>query len=224
MVTVILPTKNEEQYIGETIDTVRRAVGGVRILVVDAHSRDRTVEIAREKGVEVIFDNGKGKGAALCMAFEHTKDDVVFVDPDATYPVERIGEFIRALEETDTVIGNRVSFSDGAIPGPLRLGDAFSRVLFRLLFGRPLDNLSGFRGLSRRAIELMRLESPGFGIETEITAKTARLALSVRNIPINYMPRRGKSKFDPVRDGLCVVLSMCRWRFRNLQPPDHTAR
>lgn len=78
MTTVILPTKNEEECIGATFDDIR-SVAKIPIVVVDGHSTDRTVKIAKEKGVEVIYDHGFGKGEALRTAFEHVKDDVIFL-------------------------------------------------------------------------------------------------------------------------------------------------
>ena len=212
MVVIILPTKNESESIRETIDRIR-SVCSDQIVVVDGHSTDGTADIAREMGVQVIFDNNKGKGDALRVAFDYVDDDVLFLDADGTYPVEQIPEFIDALEGCDVVIGERVEFTDGSLPLLLRIGDRASRTMFRMLYGARLDNLSGFRGISRDAISRMRLESDGFGIETEITAKAVRLGLRIKKIPIAYLVRRGRSKFSPVRDGVAVVCAMVRYRF-----------
>ncbi len=61
-------------------------------------------------GVQVISDNGLGKGDALRVAFDYADDDVIFVDADDTYPIERIPEFIDALRDCDVVIGERTEF------------------------------------------------------------------------------------------------------------------
>ncbi len=74
-------------------------------------------------GATAISDNGKGKGDALRVAFEYPDDDVVFVDVDDTYPVERIPEFISALKDYDLVIGERTGFIAGSLPLLLRIGD-----------------------------------------------------------------------------------------------------
>lgn len=212
MVTIILPTRNEAECIRETIDRIQ-SVCPDRIVVVDGHSADATADIAGQMGVEVILDNRKGKGDALRVAFDYVDDDVVFVDADDTYPVERIPEFIDALNDHDVVIGERVEFAEGSLPLLLRIGDRISRTIFRILYGARLDNLSGFRGIARDAISQMNLESDGFGIETEITAKSVRLNLRIRRIPITYSVRTGASKFNPIRDGIAVVWAMVRYRF-----------
>lgn len=191
--------------------------GNIRIVVVDGNSTDTTVSIARQHDVEVIFDRGVGKGQALRLAFNHVKDDVVFLDVDGTYPVELIPDFISALDKFDLVVGERVEFTGDALPRILLLGDAVSRGLFQLLYSSRVDNLSGMRSIRRQALSRMALESDDFGIETEITAKAVRLGLNICRIPITYKARTGNSKFRPVHDGAIVLKSMIKYRFAEIQ-------
>ena len=217
MTTIILPTKNERDTIRNEIATIQTYAPGVRIVVVDGHSTDGTRDAVFGSGAEVIFDHGEGKGDALRTAFEYAlmfpNEKVVFVDADGSYPVHRMPQFIHAIEGYDMVIGERVEFAPGSLPFSLRLGDWISRTLFRILYGRKLDNLSGFRALTRGAIEKMDLREDGFGIETEITAKAVRLGLRIKNIPIEYRKRGGRSKFKPIRDSLVVIRAMLRYRW-----------
>jgi len=174
---------------------------------------DDFVLVAHKCNVPILTDDGKGKGSGLRMAFVLTSpDDVIFVDPDMTYPLYAIPSFIAALKDHDLVIGERTAFKPGSIPLSFRISDWLSRRLFRIIYGQKLDNLSGFRGLSRSAIEKMDLQEDGFGIETEITAKAVRLGLRIKSIPIHYYPREGKSKFRPIRDSLVVIRAMLRYR------------
>lgn len=62
-VTVVIPTLNEEEAIGEVVEGFAKR--GFRVLVIDGNSKDRTREIAREKGAEVVIQSGKGKGQAV---------------------------------------------------------------------------------------------------------------------------------------------------------------
>ncbi len=214
MVTIVLPTKNEEKSLGGALDAIKGF--GYRILVVDAHSTDKTVEIAHAKGAEVVYDHGKGKGEALITASKYANDDVIYVDPDMTYPLEKIPEFVKALKQGyDVVTGDRVAFGKESLPMTLRLGDKISRSIFKLIYGTAVDNLSGFRGLSKRAIEKMHLKEEGFGIETEISAKAVKLNLRMKDIPITYQPRVGEAKFRPVTDGLIVLKTMLKYKLFN---------
>lgn len=216
MVSIILPTKNEESCIGPTITRINKICHNPRIVVVDGNSTDMTVKIAEEYGVEVIFDHGLGKGEALRCAFDYLQDDVVFLDVDGTYPLELIPDFIEALSEYDLVVGERVRFDGDALPRLFLVGDAVSRGLFRLLYSSRVDNLSGLRGISKEAIQEMSLESDDFGIETEITAKAVRMGLKIKKIPITYTARTGNSKFRPVRDGITVLKAMLRYRIKDI--------
>ena len=217
MTTIILPTKNERDTIRNEIDKIRTYAPGARIVMVDGHSTDGTHGAMLGTGAEVIFDHGKGKGDALRTAFRYalifSGEKVVFVDADGSYPVHQMPQFIDAIEECDMVIGERVEFAPGSLPFSFRVGDLISRTLFRILYGRKLDNLSGFRALTRNAIEKMDLREDGFGIETEITAKAVRLGLRIKNIPIVYWKRRGRSKFRPIRDSLVVIRAMLWYRW-----------
>ena len=110
----IIPTLNEEGTIKETIDSVRRASSKLpiptSILVIDANSTDRTLQICRnEKDVKVVTQKGKGKGNAMREAVEHTDADIViFIDGDGTYSVANIEEMIEPLlnGDADMVIGD----------------------------------------------------------------------------------------------------------------------
>ena len=66
-VTVVIPTLNEAEAIGKVIDELKQ-YGIVNIIVVDGHSTDGTPKIAKEKGVKVIFQEGKGKALAIKTA------------------------------------------------------------------------------------------------------------------------------------------------------------
>ncbi|MCK4550343.1 MAG: glycosyltransferase [Candidatus Aenigmarchaeota archaeon] len=200
MVTIVLPTKNEEESIGKTIDEIR-SVTKESMLVVDGHSKDKTVEIAKKRGVPVIYDHGLGKGEALRTAFTHAKDDVVFLDVDGTYPINLLPEFIDALKTHDVVVGERTKFLHKSLPRIFLVSDAVSRGIFRILFGKRIDNLSGMRGITKNAIKKMSLKSNGFTIESEMAVKTAVYNMSLKKIPITYDMRKGSSKFNPLTDG-----------------------
>jgi glycosyltransferase involved in cell wall biosynthesis len=61
---VFIAALNEEDGVGATISDISESVHAQRILVIDGHSHDRTVEVAKDHGAEIVFQDGKGKGDA----------------------------------------------------------------------------------------------------------------------------------------------------------------
>lgn len=218
MVKIILPTKDEEESLAQTIDEIR-SVCDCEIIVVDAHSKDRTVEIAKSKDVAVIYDHGKGKGEALRTAFAYADDDVIFVDPDGTYPIQKIPQFIEALKTHDSIYGEPVEYTENAMPWQYHIGRRMTKLIFYLLYRTSGNNMSGFRALKKSAIKDMALKSDGFGIETEIAAKSVRLGLKTKSIPIRYDCRNGASKFSAVKDSLVVLRALFKYRISSLSHP-----
>lgn len=85
-VSVVIPTKNEENYIGNCLNYLsRQTYNDYEILVVDAHSTDNTVKIAEEYGAKIIFEE-KGKGGygyARNLGVERAKNKIIcFLDAD----------------------------------------------------------------------------------------------------------------------------------------------
>jgi glycosyltransferase involved in cell wall biosynthesis len=91
-VTILIPTLNEEEAIGPVLDEILSlGVPRERILVVDGHSRDKTVQIASSKGVRVVEQEGWGKADALKTAARMIPTRYVLVmDGDYTYPAKYI--------------------------------------------------------------------------------------------------------------------------------------
>ena len=105
-VLAIIAALNEEEGIGPTLAELREVLVGSRFLVVDGNSTDRTVEVARKMGAEVLFQESSGKGDAVAQAIRHVDSDVeyvVFIDADFTYPAEYLPKMMRILEENHDV-------------------------------------------------------------------------------------------------------------------------
>jgi len=96
-VLAVIAALNEEEGIGSTLAELGEVLLDVRFLVVDGNSMDRTVEVARKMGAEVLFQEGSGKGDAVAQAIRHVDSDVeyvVFIDADFTYPAGYLPEMI----------------------------------------------------------------------------------------------------------------------------------
>jgi glycosyltransferase involved in cell wall biosynthesis len=214
-VAVVIPCLNEEAAIGPVVAGFRAALPDAAIVVVDNASSDRTADVARAAGAVVQHETRKGKGYALQSAIGEVDADVyVFVDGDATYPVEEVHRLIEpiARHEADMVVGERLGSATPSTLTPLHsLGNRLIVWIVNLFFGTSLrDVLSGYRALSRRVVDGVPLVSPGFEVETELTIKALEQGFSIAEIPIAYRPRPAGSvsKLRTFRDGYRILITI----------------
>tara|TARA_Y100000310_G_scaffold302477_1_gene339847 strand:- start:1428 stop:2156 length:729 start_codon:yes stop_codon:yes gene_type:complete len=99
MISVIIPTFNEEEYLPKALRSVRRQkVKDLEIIVADASSKDRTVEIAKSFECKVVKGGmpGKGRNEGAKVA----KGEVlVFLDADAFFPPNFLKKFLKEFEK-----------------------------------------------------------------------------------------------------------------------------
>jgi len=212
-VLVIVAALNEEEGIGPSLAELREVLEDPRYLVVDGNSTDRTVEIAKEMGAEVLFQEGSGKGDAIAKAIEYVDSDVkyvVFIDADFTYPTEYLPEMIRILEENPEVgmvIGNRFNHSlhFRAMKSPYFVGNRFLALAQRLFNGVDLrDPLTGLRVVRWRILKNWEPRSRGFDIEAEMNHRVERQGYETVEVPINYRSRLGEKKLK-LRHGFLIL-------------------
>ncbi|MCX8205592.1 MAG: glycosyltransferase family 2 protein, partial [Candidatus Nezhaarchaeota archaeon] len=137
-VTVIVPTLNEKEAIGDVLDELRRE-GYRNVLVVDGYSKDGTAEIARSKGVEVLYQEGKGKADAVRTGIKYVKTPyVVVMDGDYSYDPRDIEKLLVVADAYDEVIGVR---SRENISMLHRFGNWVITNVFNLLFETNLGDV-----------------------------------------------------------------------------------
>lgn len=203
-VTVVLPTLNEESAIGRVIDELLQE-GYNNILVVDGYSTDKTVEIARGKGVKVIFQKGRGKAGAIRTAIEVVNTPyILFMDADYTYDPRDIGRLLR-YAGYDEVIGMRVDRRN--IPLMHRIGNkVISSTLSLLMNHRISDPCSGMYLLRTDTARKMPLLSEGFDVEVEIVSFMLTYG-KVAEVPISYRRREGIRKLRSFSDGVRILIA-----------------
>lgn len=194
-VTVVVPTLDEEEAIGMVIDELREE-DFENVLVVDGHSSDRTVEVARERGAKAIYQEGEGKAMALKTAIDKVDTPFILVmDGDYTYPAEDAPKLLERGKNHVHVVGNR---DRGNIPWLHRLGNFGITLVFNLLMETSFeDPLSGMYLL--RTEEARKLEFPWEGFECEITI-CAQLRGESAEVPIGYRKRVGKKKLSGIKE------------------------
>jgi len=214
--TVIIPTLNEEEGIAPTIEEIIQTISGAKIIVVDGNSTDKTLEIAKDLGVEIIAQKGKGKGLAICQSLTRIKDDtdyVAFIDADYTYPATNLKDMINIMDSNPKigmVLGDRFSKSKkfGSEKNQFYAGNKIIAFVQSTLNGIKLnDPLTGFRIVRSEIIKDWKPKATGFDIEVELNCHIARSGYNIYEIPIKYRPRLGKKKLG-FRHGIEIFKRM----------------
>jgi dolichol-phosphate hexosyltransferase len=213
-VEVIIPTLNEEQTIGELVESIRSYVLPVKVstLVIDGGSIDRTLDICKRENVRFIVQRGRGKGNAMRQAVEQSDADIViFIDGDCTYSPADLESLIEPLlnGESDMVVGSRMlgKREKGAISTLNTLGNKlFNKTINFAMKSSVTDSLSGYRALYREMFNELILFSDTFEIEVEMTVEALARGYRIVEVPISYGRRKGeeKTKLDPLGDGIKI--------------------
>ncbi|MGA2586994.1 MAG: glycosyltransferase family 2 protein [Candidatus Aminicenantales bacterium] len=165
---ITLPAKDEEKKLGPVLDQIRRYFPGIDILVIDDGSKDKTADVALSKGALLVkHDRNYGYARALQSAREyalgHGFDFLVLCDADGQHEPLDIGRIIEALvvKGKDCVIASRVL---GSAPHGDPFIQKYGRRLYSLIVSliffpkfrtKITDSSSGFKGWSRRAMEVL---------------------------------------------------------------------
>ncbi len=209
-VCILIPTLNEEETIGEVIKEFK-SEGFENIFVIDGNSEDSTREIAKREGARVEVQRGKGKGAAVKQAFELIEDEIiVMIDGDGTYLPSEVRKLLDPVVsgEAEHVIGNRFAYG-GAFAKLHRIGNWALNKIFGFGYGVRLnDILSGYRALTKESVKKMNLEREGFEIEMEMAIESVKKNIRIKEVPIIYEKRKGKSKLNFVRDGSKIAYTL----------------
>jgi len=203
-VTVVLPTLNEEEAIGQVIHELKQA-GYRNILVVDGYSTDGTAKVAESNGCFVVFQHSRGKCGAVETAVENVKTRFMLVmDGDCTYDPKDIENFLAHADKYDQIIGVR-SNGRGNIPRFNRFGNWLITRAFNVLMGTKLSDVcSGMYLINTDVARGLELNTRGFDVEVEIAAQTA-VGGRVTEVPIAYRNRVGRQKLCSWKHGFQII-------------------
>jgi dolichol-phosphate mannosyltransferase len=232
-VMVLLPTLDEVEGVAEVVPSIPTSkldtMGWkAEALVIDGGSDDGTIELAESLGCSTVRQHGKGKGAAMRHGFslflKGDYDVLVMLDADGTYHPEEIPHFLKALENCDVVVGDRLKgkMDPDAMTRTNYFGNHILTWCAVALYGVPMNDLcSGYWAFTRRSIGLLKLNSMRFEIEAEMYTSCALEELEMTHIPIRYSKRLGDAKLGSIKDGWNILRKlMVRRIFR--APPQST--
>jgi glycosyltransferase involved in cell wall biosynthesis len=211
-VAVVMGTYNEAEAIGTVLADIDRVTEGRAEVVCVDGSSDRTPEIAREHGARVIEQEPQGYGVAVREAvLTPDRPVVITTDCDDTYPMERLPDFLDAINDGyDVVSGDRISPGAETMPPLNRWGNRAFAALASLLLGRRFhDVTTGMRAYRRDLLHTVEW-TENTGLSAELLMRPAARGYRVTEMPIEYRERAGETTLDPVRGGLAIAKSIVR--------------
>jgi glycosyltransferase involved in cell wall biosynthesis len=205
--SILIPAYNEEAGLGVVLDRLFTVIDdSCEVIVIDDGSTDATGAVAARYPCRLLQHKvNLGKGHAVRAGLAVAQGElVVMVDADNSYPAEEVPRLIDKLKSHDLISGSRIG--KASIPPMNRVGNWMLRTAIRRLYGSTvIDPLTGLYASRADVLRRMQLCSDGFGLESEIVIKAARMGLRVHNHAITYCTRRGKSKLNPVKDGYRIL-------------------
>jgi glycosyltransferase involved in cell wall biosynthesis len=208
--SIILPCRNEEQSLNSCLKNIKQIIKKYRInaeIIVSDSSIDKSPKIAKKHKVILINHNKEGYGNAYLEAFKHTKGRYIFMaDCDSTYDFSEIPKFIGLLKQgNDLIIGDRFKgyMEKGSMPFSHKyIGNPVLSSILRLFFHAKVHDVHcGMRAISKKALSRLNLQTTGMEFASEMIIQAVKNKLKIKQIPINYYKRKGKSKLRPFIDG-----------------------
>jgi hypothetical protein len=205
-ITVVMPCLNEEQGIEQILQRMPAFVD--EVIVVDNGSTDRTQEVARSFGAQVIQEEVRGYGRSYRRGFASARGDIMItLDGDHSYPVDALSYLLEAFLhlEVDFLNASRFPVRDPrAMSFKHKVGNLILSLAMSLLYLRWVrDSQSGMWVFRRSILEGMRLTADGMAFSEEIKIEALRSErIRFGEIAIMYSSRLGEKKLSPWRDGL----------------------
>lgn len=224
-VGVVVPVYNEEETVAGEIERLFEVPSVTQVVAVDDASRDRSVEIVRSieppEGIELVLlrnEENRGKGAAVRRGLERASTEVVGIhDADGEYDPGDIPAMVEPIEEGEVsvVYGSRVLRDNPRYSTAYYWGNWLVTQWANLLFGLELTDIETcYKFFRREALQGLKLESDGFTIEPELTARLVRAGYAIREVPISYRPRsREAGKKITAWDGVEAAAALLYYRF-----------
>ena len=217
-VSVVIAAMNEEKNLPYVFS--RLPEGLHEVILVDGHSVDETVAVARSlrPDIRILTQSGRGKGNAMAEGFAAcTGEIIVALDADGSTDPAEIPRFVSALcNGADFVKGSR--FAQGGLSTDITrarsLGNRLLGAFVNTLYGTHYTDLCyGYNAFWTRCLPYLRVDCDGFEVETLINVRVAKAGLIVHEVPSFEQVRlHGESNLNTVRDGTRVLRTIVRER------------
>ena len=227
--SVLIPVYNEEVTVTHVIEEVEKVnLGNIEkeIIVIDDGSTDSTPKIVEELKKKYnnikIFSHktNQGKGSAVRTGIKKSTGDLIVIqDADLEYDPRDYPLLMKPIleDKADVVYGTRFLGPHRVLLFWHMMGNFFLNLLTNLLYNSTLTDMeTGYKMFKKEVIKNIPLESNGFDIEPEITAKVLKRGYRVWEVPISYYGRGyEEGKKITWKDGVVAILTLLKYRFKD---------
>jgi len=216
--SIIIPTYNEEKTAAETIERLKETLNRLNlsyeIIAVNDASTDKTKEILEKiNGITLLnHPYNEGYGASLKTGIKKSKGSwILIIDADGTYPIKSIPELIENMPQHDMIIGARKNYRPFYGKPAKWFLNKFASYLTE---NKIADLNSGLRIFKKQIVlDFWNLFPERFSFSSTLTMVCLTNGYRVKNIKIDYLKRKGKSKLKPVQSfkkftGLIIKLAL----------------
>lgn len=213
-ICVLIPAYNAETSIGAVIDRTREHLS--RVIVINDGSTDRTEEVARSRGVEMIsLPHNRGKGFALrqgfALALTNGCSAILTLDADGQHDPGDIPHFLEAhkLNSRAILIGSRMAQADRFPPQRYYSNRTAAFFISKALGQFLEDTQCGFRLYPAETLRSIPLATSHFQTETEVLLRAVRRGVRLDSVPVKNIYLNGDappSNFRPVIDTFYICL------------------
>ncbi len=227
--SVVIAVFNERTTIKLLLEKVDAVDVDKEVIIVDDGSTDGTCTILRSIGQHhrriVLHDRNQGKGAALRTGLAHVSGDYVIIqDADLEYNPQDYVTLLAEAErqEADVVYGSRFTGKRPVMAFKNFVANRLLTALTNLLYSSSLTDMETCYKLMRRELVLdLHLESDGFNVEPELTAKILKRGVKIFEVPVSYAARPySKGKKISWVDFVEAVWTLVRLRLEASNPTE----
>jgi len=223
LLSVVMPVFNERATIDEIIRRVEAVPVRTELIVVDDGStdgtRDRLADLQKTFGFKLVLQpKNAGKGSALRRGFEDVTGDLVIIqDADLEYSPEEYPALIELICQgrADVVYGSRFLGRHRVFLFTHYAGNRLLTFITNVLYNTMLSDMETcYKVMRTDVLRSFSLNSDGFGIEPEMTAKIFKRGFRVYEVPITYDGRGyDDGKKITWRDGVVALWVLLKYRF-----------
>lgn len=228
--SIVIPAYNEEKTILEVLEKLKKCKmdASKEIIIVDDGSTDKSAELiksyfSKNKGLKdikykFISKANGGKGSAVRAGVKIAKGDVLIIqDADLEYDPEDYNKLIKEIKKGHSVVyGSRFLKNHKPLYKIYFYGNKFLTLVTKILYNSKITDMETcYKMFKIDLIKSIRIESNGFEIEPEITAKILKRGIKIKEVPINYNPRSvSEGKKIGWKDGMKAIWTLLYWRLK----------